>query len=203
MKVMAFDIGTVNMAYIRVDLKSRDIESWSLVDFSRGVRTTKKMQIKDIEENIFDELDKINVSNVSEILIENQPSMKNPKMKSVQVMISTYFYLKQRNSDSLSYTINLVSPSQKNKFLKQKFYEVVTDKSVLERCKKIKNSYSQYKKMSECLCEHFIKSSNSKWNTKKNLMMLQKVFYNDANKKKRDDLADTFIYCAMRYTMEA
>ena len=43
---------------------------------------------------IHDGLSNLKLEGVNEIIIENQPALKNPKMKSVQLFIYTYFFCK-------------------------------------------------------------------------------------------------------------
>jgi hypothetical protein len=43
---------------------------------------------------IYDGLSNLKLDGVNEIIIENQPALKNPKMKSVQLFIYTYFFCK-------------------------------------------------------------------------------------------------------------
>ena len=45
---------------------------------------------------IYDGLSNLKLDGVNEIIIENQPALKNPKMKSVQLFIYTYFFCKMR-----------------------------------------------------------------------------------------------------------
>ena len=45
---------------------------------------------------MIEKLDKtIDLDGVSEIVIENQPVLKNPKMKSIQMILFTYFLIKR------------------------------------------------------------------------------------------------------------
>jgi hypothetical protein len=78
--------------------------------------------------NLIIELDKINIDDVDIIIIENQPSLKNMKVKTVSVAIFTYFLIKKRSN------IHFVSPNSKPKEIKE--------------CK----NYNKRKKLSVELC---------------------------------------------------
>ena len=58
-----------------------------------------KMDIQVLYSYLIKSLDKYPdiVDNVDEILIENQPALKNPRMKTIQVALYTYFYIRYIN----------------------------------------------------------------------------------------------------------
>ena len=109
------------------------------------------------------------ILNVKNIVIENQPALKNPTMKTIQIILYTYYLLKKKNE---IYTINMVPANSKLKF------DITNDK--INEIKQIKNKYQKNKKLSIEYCKHFI-TNNEKWNN----------FF--CNFKKKDDLADSFL----------
>ena len=106
---------------------------------------------------------------VKNIVIENQPVLKNPTMKSIQIILYTYYLINKLGDD---YTIKLVPANSKLKF------NITTPK--IEEIKKIKNKYQKNKKLAIEYCRHFIEKDK------------KQICYFD-NFKKKDDLADSFL----------
>ena len=104
---------------------------------------------------------------VSGIVIENQPVLKNPRMKSIQMILFTYFLMKLDNIK-----INLVPANSKLKF------NIKND--TIEEILKIKNKYMKSKKLGIEYCRYFIRNDTS------NL-----IYFNNFSKK--DDLADSYL----------
>ena len=107
--------------------------------------------------------------NVKTIAIENQPVLKNPTMKSVQIILYTYYLINKIGQD---YSIKLVPANSKLKF------DLMSPK--IEELKKMTNKYQRNKKLSIEYCRHFIKDD------------AKLLDYFD-NFKKKDDLADSFL----------
>lgn len=105
--------------------------------------------------------------NVNNIVIENQPVLKNPTMKSVQMILYTYYLI---NKQKDIYNIKLVHANSKLKF-------PITNNSI-EKIKLLKNKYQKNKKLSVEYCKCIISQSN--------LDFLNK-------EKKQDDLSDAFL----------
>jgi hypothetical protein len=119
-----------------------------------------KMMIKKIDQNI-------DLNDVSEIVIENQPVLKNPKMKSIQMILFTYFLIKKPEIK-----LKFVSANSKLNFK--------IENETIKKIKEIKNKYQQRKKLGIEYCKHFI-CDNEKWED----------FF--TNFKKKDDLADAYL----------
>jgi hypothetical protein len=107
--------------------------------------------------------------NVKNIVIENQPVLKNPTMKSIQIILYTYYLMNKLGDD---YTIKLVPANSKLKF------DITTPR--IEEIKKMTNKYQKNKKLSIEYCRHFIKDDKK---------LLE--YFDDF--KKKDDLADSFL----------
>ena len=108
---------------------------------------------------------------VDEIVIENQPVLKNPKMKSIQMMIYSFFLLNLINGDNKIRNIKLISPRNKLKIYKGDIDETQFN---------IKSKYSLRKKLAVLYCAEMIE--NDKVNS---------LFF--SNHCKKDDLADSYL----------
>ena len=92
MTTLSFDIGIKNLAYCMIDY-SNDIEiiEWDIINLNP--RDVKHISIKELTENVLFNLEKkFEESDIEYVVIENQPVMKNPVMKSIQMIIYTYFH---------------------------------------------------------------------------------------------------------------
>ena len=119
--------------------------------------------------------DRPQLLNVDVITIENQPAFKNPKMKSIQMIIYTYFLIRGKVDVKLdSYIDRILFLSASNK-LKVKF----DSKKKIDDSIDIKNKYKKNTELAKLYCKEFLKEES--WIN----------FFN--NNKKRDDLADTFL----------
>ena len=174
MRVISWDIGIKNLAYCEI---SRDfkIHQWNTITLQNDCR---KLNIDLLTQKLLGILDEkfSKRSDLTHVLIENQPSMKNPVMKSIQNVIYTFFqYIKLINN--FPYTVKLVSATSKLK--------VRTHAQFPDNILKLKNKYTQKKKMAIFLCEyilsHIISNSND-----------FERFYSES--KKKDDLADCMLY---------
>lgn len=123
---------------------------------------------------LFDKLDKLcdcdqkddNILDVEHVVIENQPVHKNPIMKSIQMMLYSFYML--RGKDKIK-EIHLVNATQKMK---------IYDGPKIE-CK-IKDTHEKNKFLGKEYCKYFLKDNQE---------MLD--YYNSYDKK--DDLADTYL----------
>lgn len=129
-----------------------------------------KNDINTLGNKLIQKLDqKESIINVKNIVIENQPALKNPTMKTIQIILYTYYLIKKKNDN---YNITMVAASSKLKFN-------FSNNDILE-IKKIKNKYQKNKKLSIEYCKYLIKD-NSKWFS----------YFTDF--KKKDDLSDSFL----------
>ena len=115
--------------------------------------------------------------NVSDVLIENQPSLKNPTMKSVQIMLFSHFVFYKQNGEKLlgtkSTIENVECMSATNKLKVYDGPEIV--------CKQ-KSKYSQRKFLAKEHTKYFL----AKYGEDEYL-----EFFNE--NKKKDDLADSYL----------
>lgn len=120
-----------------------------------------------------------NVDNLDYVLIENQPVLKNPKMKSIQMIIYSYFLFKTTNSDK-SFSVKLFNPSTKLQ---------IYDGPVITTGKK--NKYANRKALSVEYTKYFLdKYEDNEW---------VNIFNNS---KKQDDLADAYLQALTFYSKQ-
>ena len=118
-----------------------------------------------------DKLREIDISDVNHVLIENQPALKNPVMKSIQMIIYTFFIMDGlMKEESLIESIHMVNARNKLKVYKGPPIE----------CDK-KDKYAQNKYLSVEYTKEMIKEEKGEF---------IKLF--DESKKK-DDLADAYL----------
>lgn len=111
------------------------------------------------------------------IIIENQPVLKNPTMKSVQMILFSFF-ISNESSKKKFKNVALVSASNKLKVFKG---EINPD---------IKNIKDKYKRNKAMAIEHCLKLLEE--NCELNNSHIE--FFNNY-KSKRDDLADAYLMC--------
>lgn len=175
MKILSIDVGIKNLSFCIFEI-SNDINcvniniiDWNNIDISSGFDIKK--QRNELLENIPVELDKIdNILNVNEIIIENQPCLKNPIMKTIQIVIYSYFLIKGLHSD-ISSISKILFYSANNKL---KFYNGPDIKCELS------TKYAKSKFLGKEYTKYYLQNNKDK------------LEYFMSNKKK-DDLADCFL----------
>ena len=153
-----------------IDLKTND---WC--DFVSQKEVCKKLNtshdLQKISQVCIQNLRKLDLSNVKHVLIENQPALKNPVMKSIQMIIYTFFIIEGvMNESSSIQNISMVNARNKLKVYKGPKIE----------CNK-KGKYAQNKYLSVEYTKKMIEKDNDHF---------QQLF--DQSKKK-DDLADSYL----------
>lgn len=140
----------------------------------KSIKPPKKCSKYSLEElglRLFKALDNKSIfSDCEYVIIENQPVLKNPTMKSIQIMLYSYFLIKNKNMK----LIKLVNASNKLKVYKDKIPE--SDKEIID---KIKDKYRKNKMTAILHASLMIKDN-------------EKLDYFNSHKKK-DDLADAFL----------
>ena len=219
MRVVSFDIGIKNLAFCDVSRIQRDtndcvsymIHDWQVLDISIG---EKKHDINRVIEIILAKLDVLFSSELGlydAILIENQPVLKNPVMKSIQMIIFTYFHVlrqnrqirqkmkqgDEENTDSSSsfrtslFSIHLISASNKCKTIRQLSNERAKEiEENTEMKAKAKKGYKFNKKMAHNLTMAFL---DSRIVNKEEMFHAYETYQTH---KKKDDLADSFLQAA-------
>ena len=111
---------------------------------------------------------------VDRVVIENQPSLKNPKMKTIQILLLSYFVAQKRTLTTTIKKIDCFLPRGKLDIYQGDKREEI-EKSIT-----CKSKYSRTKKMSVAFTREMIKDQEE-WIKTLN------------SHKKKDDLADSFI----------
>ena len=129
---------------------------------------------------LIEKLDKIIFENFSVVLIENQPTFKNPKMKAIADTLYAWFLIRKVVDEKSLEAINikLISPSRKTTLYIINEKTETKEENKTEDIKPEKLSYAEGKKKSIEFCKSII---NEEWNK----------FINGYSKK--DDLADCLL----------
>ena len=148
----------------------------------KQIKKIKKLNANHIGINVlakilYSELEKITgLDQIDMIIIENQPVLKNPKMKSIQMIVFSYFLFEaERNNHK--YEVKLFNASKKLKIYDGP--EIKTTKKKYAKRKFLSIEYTKY----------FIKKFKieSKWSD---------IF---TSTKKKDDLADCYLQALTYY----
>jgi hypothetical protein len=132
-----------------------------------------KEPLYDLGNHLYIELDKrIDILTAQKIVIENQPSMTNPTMKSISILLLSYFILHKHPC------VEFIAPSGK-----LKINETLT-KNILSQCKKDSMKYKITKRLGIKYCEELLNSFEN------NNLWIDKL--EESNKK--DDLSDAFLH---------
>jgi len=96
LKILSWDVGIYNLSYCILEkneeTKEIKIIDWDIVNLVDNEEMKKNTTL--IFENIPRKLyEKPQLLDVDIVVIENQPSLKNPKMKSIQMILYSYFLI--------------------------------------------------------------------------------------------------------------
>lgn len=117
------------------------------------------------------------------VLIENQPAYKNPKMKSIQMIVYSYFLIRGKVDSNINSKILFLLASNK---LKVRLDTEDTKNNLNQQINnKHKDKYRRHKEFAKSLCQWFIEN--------KNIRDREKWLDIFNSHQKRDDLADTFL----------
>lgn len=177
MKVIGFDIGINNLAYCTIDSETLKILDWKIIQLKASGEKidfeTTSIRLVDAMHEHFKIDDGIDV-----VIIENQPVMKNPVMKSIQIMIYTYFMMMKRNKERVNpndrpMIVKLVSAQNK---LKVSYKDKVDATSITTTDK-----YRRNKQLAIAYTQYFLNTfeQDASWKT---------LF---ESSKKKDDLSDS------------
>ena len=190
MKIISFDIGINNLSYCIFDIISEDsnnntsgtnvpsentttqkqpytIADWNVLNIN--IDGVKKPTIHYLTRNIiklFDELPLFLECN--KVVIENQPCMKNPVMKSIQMIVYSYFAIRGVTDNKTTSEIVLMSASNKMKVYEGPPIELA-----------VKSKYTRNKKLAILHTQYILKD-------------VEKLEFFNTHKKK-DDLADAYL----------
>jgi hypothetical protein len=181
--ILSFDIGIKNLAYCILyqnDDKSITIEKWDNIQLLENDEKCKGFPLNEITKRMYNKLNtELSNYDITEVLLENQPCLKNPVMKSIQMIIYGFFNYQSVLLGRKIENIKLINASNKLKVGKD-FHEINNKECIT----KIKNKYTRNKKLA-------IEYTN--WiliNRVNNYEELLEYFNNN---KKKDDLSDAFL----------
>ena len=152
-----------------------------------NVKNAGKIDINQLGMALFQELDKIKaiITNPDVILLENQPVLKNPTMKSMQMFLYSYYLmriLEGNKSNGIAGLgekhIQCYTASKKLDLIK--FFPAGEQSRISGLLSKVKNGYTRNKKMSILMVEYLLRDK-AKW-----------IQFFKGNPK-QDDLADSFL----------
>ena len=214
MKVLSWDVGIYNLSYCILE-KTDDsdkikILDWDIVNLVDNDEMKKNRTL--IFENIPRKLqEKPQLLNVDVVVIENQPSLKNPQMKSIQMILYSYFLILGKivgNIDSeknLSYISKIDFCSASNKL---KIYDgpaiILEEKPKRKNKNNIVQIVQTVQTVDTVIISEAVvsKKKTVKYADKKRLAIEHaKYFLKDSpeyvdffnNHKKKDDLSDSFL----------
>lgn len=150
----------------------------------KQIKKTKKVNTKtvslfDIAKSMMKKLnEKPNLIDVNKVVIENQPVLKNPTMKSIQMILYSFFIMNGALKDNILKDIVMFNARGKLD---------IYDGPKIEMPSNIKkDSYKDRKYRSIEYTKHFLRDENT-W----------LEFFN--KHKKKDDLADAYLQCLTYY----
>ena len=212
MKILSWDVGIYNLSYCILEKNKEDNEikiiDWDIVNLVDNDEMKKNRNL--IFENIPRKLhEKPQLLDVDIVVIENQPSLKNPQMKSIQMILYSYFLILGKvigNGDkSIGYIdkVDFCSASnklkiydgpeiileEKTKRIKKNIDSISSEKTIIEenielidkpKSKKTAIKYADKKRLAIEHAKYFVEKDEK-----------YKDFFN--NHKKKDDLADSYL----------
>jgi hypothetical protein len=110
-KILSFDIGSKNLSYCLIDTKESkegvEIVKWENIQLVADDRNANKIGVESMVETVLMALsERFGDTVVDVVLIENQPSLLNGLMKTVSVVVYTFFNmtkLMQGNVESVRF----------------------------------------------------------------------------------------------------
>jgi hypothetical protein len=142
-------------------------------------KKTNKVPIKLLQARLLKKLDSMEIlMDVDHVVIENQPSLKNPKMKAIASTLFDFFLMRstidKESSGCNIQKVTYISPNNKLRLDEKNTIKV------LSRAESKTEKYKMTKALGIAYCKRLIKHN------KKQLTFL-------LNNKKKDDLADCFL----------
>ncbi len=155
MNILSIDVGIKNLAFCFINIINNKpvINKWGIIDNLDSKTKCKDVSIEKLSEiillnlhNNFSDLD------IDTILIESQPCMKNPTMKTIQNVITTYFqYNKVINKKNIK-SVRLVMASNKLKLIHKN--KCIIDEKIINT----KDKYKQRKLLSIEYGKYYLKN---------------------------------------------
>ena len=194
--ILSFDIGIKNLAYCIMykDMLKNENENenknendikiidWGIIQLIEDGIKCKSVSLDTITNILYVKLQDIFLEyDITEVLLENQPVLKNPVMKSIQMILFSFFNYEKIILGREIKNIKLMNASNKLK-LGKNLKEINESDNIVN----IKSKYIKNKKLAILYTKYFLKNRliKSDYNEYKHL-------FNEH--KKKDDLADAFL----------
>ena len=187
--ILSFDIGIKNLAYCLM-YKDNTIDNnnnikiinWDIIQLIEDDVKCKGVSLDAITNVLYNKLQEIFLDyDITEVLLENQPVLKNPVMKSIQIILYSFFQYEKVLMGRDINLIKFINASNKLK-LGKNLSEINNSEDIV----KIKSKYTKNKKLAIIYTNHFLQER---------LIEEDYIKYNEIfNKhKKKDDLSDAFL----------
>ena len=182
--LLSFDIGIKNLAYCILNYNAEDnsditIIKWNIIPLLDKNEKCKGFPLDEITKRMYEQLNKEFYSyDIDIVLLENQPVLKNPIMKSVQMILFSYFQYQKIMLNREIKLIKFINAGNKLK-VGRNFNEINYNAEI----NAIKSKYTRNKKFAilytnKILIDRLKDSKNNEYFNKH---------------KKKDDLADAFL----------
>jgi hypothetical protein len=181
-KYLSFDIGIKNLAYCLLEVddsteyRNIKILEWGVMDLAQGQKV-KELDLMTIHSRMIDALngcDFLNSnSDINTAILENQPCLMNPTMKSVQILLFASLWM--RKEDGVIDIGKMAMFSARNKLEAYDGPEIDFSH--------IKTKYTRTKKLSIAYTKYMLVESEQS-------QEMKELF---ENSKKKDDLADAYL----------
>jgi len=181
-RYLSFDIGIKNLAYCLLEVddsteyRNIKIIEWGVMDLARGQKV-KELNLMTIHSRMIESLNECDFlnsnSNIETAILENQPCLMNPTMKSVQILLFASLWM--RKEDGVIDIGQMAMFSARNKLEAYDGPEIDLSH--------IKTKYTRTKKLSVAYTKYMIEQSEQSPDMKE-------LF---ENSKKKDDLADAYL----------
>ena len=182
MKVLSFDVGIRNLAYVHVDVdvtakRVSRVLHWGNIDLHDYAYDGNASAVGSVVRALLTGYPFMNDPDAWDIvLIENQPSMKNPAMKTVQVAINAFF---EMLIQAMQTEPSAAAAAAAAAAAKDPMICLVSARNKVGSCG---GSYAERKKLSVQRCLQYVESLGQEDMSR----MIEQ-------RKKKDDLCDAFM----------
>jgi hypothetical protein len=146
MKILSWDVGIINLGYCILEKNENIIKilEWGIINLMETSEMKKNRNL--LFENIPKKLHELPfLLNVDKVVIENQPSLKNPQMKSIQMIVYSYFLMYGKILNNNEYKIKDIDfCNASNKLKVYKGPEILLIKKIKKE-KKVDNNLQDIK----------------------------------------------------------
>lgn len=184
MLTIAFDVGVKNLSYCCLDQDGK-IAHWEVINIKEGLDEKASKDFHVLSQRLFEKLHQhFNYDkDIREVVIENQPVYKNPTMKSIQMLVYSFFGMRNIHLER-KINMHFIGASTKVK-LAEKYLNVVCPDMTTQVKNRYKNKYS-YNKHVSIRCVDRLLSDEGALSDESFRRLFQ-------SSKKKDDLADALL----------